>query len=436
MDGNKDEALRCAGIAKAALLMGDKLRALKFIGIARRLDHNLPLDDLFAACESLNDESRERKTECATQSMDSRNGDTKERMVGEDEVGVHGEEPKSNRDVKFRERTDRKSVAVEDQTNGKEHSDDDDRSSRERFGHGFVAKEGQNYGKEHGSSRNRRSRDRMGRDFIGCGSPNYSEENVQLIREIKRNKDYYAILGVEKSSSVEEIRRAYRKLSLKVHPDKNKAPGSEEAFKIVSKAFNCLRNEESRHHYDQTGLVEDSEVLNHQNMRRRRTRNTYYYEENFDPNEIFRSFFFSQQEHTFQTAHMHRAREMREERRRNDSGDAFNFMIFLQIVPLLLFFLFAFLPTSEPNYSLQRTHSYHIRKVTEKYGVEFFVKSPNFDQDFPLGSPSRTELDDYVVRDYKNVLSRYCHMELQRSQWVREYPTPHCDRLRDLKAAL
>ncbi|ERN02744.1 hypothetical protein AMTR_s01811p00005700, partial [Amborella trichopoda] len=65
-------------------------------------------------------------------------------MVGEsyvDEVGVHGKEPNSNRDAKSRERTDRKSVADEDQTNGKEHSDVDDRSSKERFGNGFVVKE-------------------------------------------------------------------------------------------------------------------------------------------------------------------------------------------------------------------------------------------------------------------------------------------------------
>lgn len=48
----------------------------------------------------------------------------------------------------------------------------------------------------------------------------YTEENVRVVRNITKNKDYYAILGVERSCSVEEIRKAYRKLSLKVHPDK------------------------------------------------------------------------------------------------------------------------------------------------------------------------------------------------------------------------
>lgn len=96
-------------------------------------------------------------------------------------------------------------------------------------------------------------------DEGSTGECNYTEEKLQLIMKIKRSKDYYEILGLEKSCSVEEIRKAYRKLSLKVHPDKNKAPGSEEAFKKVSKAFKCLSNDDSRTKYDQAGLVEEFE---------------------------------------------------------------------------------------------------------------------------------------------------------------------------------
>uniref|UniRef100_A0A3Q7JEV9 J domain-containing protein n=1 Tax=Solanum lycopersicum TaxID=4081 RepID=A0A3Q7JEV9_SOLLC len=97
-----------------------------------------------------------------------------------------------------------------------------------------------------------------------------TDEHVQLIRQIKIKKDYYAILGLEKGCSVEEIRKSYRKLSLKVHPDKNKAPGSEEAFKKVSKAFKCLSDDDSRRQYDQTGLAEDFEYNQQHNVRRRR----------------------------------------------------------------------------------------------------------------------------------------------------------------------
>lgn len=95
-------------------------------------------------------------------------------------------------------------------------------------------------------------------------------KNTCIWLHIKSKKDYYAIFGLEKGCSVEEIRKAYRKLSLKIHPDKNKAPGSEEAFKKVSKAFKCLSDDDSRSRYDETGLVEEFEFDQQYNLRRRR----------------------------------------------------------------------------------------------------------------------------------------------------------------------
>ena len=67
-------------------------------------------------------------------------------------------------------------------------------------------------------------------------------------------KDYYKILGVERSAKQDEIKKAYHKLAVKYHPDKN--PGdkaAEEKFKEISEAYQVLGNEESRRKYDELG---------------------------------------------------------------------------------------------------------------------------------------------------------------------------------------
>jgi curved DNA-binding protein CbpA len=62
--------------------------------------------------------------------------------------------------------------------------------------------------------------------------------------------DYYEILGLTKGASDEEIKKAYKKLALKFHPDKNRAPNATDAFKKISTAFACLSNPDKRRIYD------------------------------------------------------------------------------------------------------------------------------------------------------------------------------------------
>ncbi|KAL6221720.1 hypothetical protein ACLB2K_005115 [Fragaria x ananassa] len=264
----------------------------------------------------------------------------------------------------------------------------------------------------------------------------YTAEQVTIVKELKKKKDYYEILGVERSCSVEDVRKAYRKLSLKVHPDKNKAPGAEEAFKSVSKAFQCLSNAESRKKYDVSGS--DEPVYE----RRRAPRhggggNGFFYAGgDVDADEIFRNFFFGggMAPATTQFRGFSFGQGMGGARPAEYGSGGFNARTLIQLLPVLLILLLNFMPSSEPVYSLSRNYPYEYRFTTER-GVNFYVKSTKFEQDYPSGSADRARLDQQVERDYFSVLSQNCRLELQRRQWGFVRETPHCDMLKQFEAA-
>jgi curved DNA-binding protein len=96
------------------------------------------------------------------------------------------------------------------------------------------------------------------------------------------DKDYYAVLGVAKTASDEEIKKAYRRMAMKYHPDHSKGdPEAEEKFKQISEAYAVLSDKEKRHQYDRFGSEGFRQQYSQEDIFR-----------NFDFGDVFREFGF------------------------------------------------------------------------------------------------------------------------------------------------
>jgi len=99
-------------------------------------------------------------------------------------------------------------------------------------------------------------------------------------------KDYYKTLGVNKNASKEEIKKSYRKLAMKYHPDQNKGDkASEERFKEVNEAYAVLSDEEKRKQYDMFGAEGFQQRFSQEDIFR-----------NFDFGQVFREFGFGSED--------------------------------------------------------------------------------------------------------------------------------------------
>ena len=102
-------------------------------------------------------------------------------------------------------------------------------------------------------------------------------------------KDYYKILGINKNANDDEIKKAYRKMALKYHPDKNKSPGAEEKFKEIAEAYDVLSDQKKREIFDRYG----EEGLKSQpgGMGSGGAPGGFSYSFQGDPHEMFKMFF-------------------------------------------------------------------------------------------------------------------------------------------------
>ncbi|XP_073684809.1 dnaJ homolog subfamily B member 12b [Garra rufa] len=177
----------------------------------------------------------------------------------------------------------------------------------------------------------------------------YTPEQAEAVRRIKQCKNYYETLGVQKDASEDDLKKAYRKLALKFHPDKNHAPGATEAFKAIGNAYAVLSNVEKRRQYDQFGEERSS------TGRRSSQANDTHFEADISPEDLFNMFFGGG--FPSSNVHMYSNGRMRFNQNHGERGEhrGGGLALLMQLMPILILVIVSALSqmmVTNPPYSL------------------------------------------------------------------------------------
>ncbi|PWN53843.1 DnaJ-domain-containing protein [Violaceomyces palustris] len=269
----------------------------------------------------------------------------------------------------------------------------------------------------------------------------YTAAQVEVVKKVKKaGGDFYAVLGVEKTVEEGGIKKAYRKLALQLHPDKNGAPGADEAFKLVSKAFTILSDKDKRAAYDRFGGDPDNRHSSagaaasgagFGGMRgAQQFRGGQMFGDEIDPQDLFNMFFgggmgngeLSGTTFTFggpgvRTTYYRQPRPNMRGQQQNQSPQNAN--ILLQLLPLLVLGLFSLLSyapslfsTPDPGFSWTPTSQFRTQRMTPKHNVAYFVNDQQFSS-HPIVTGDRSKHDlasfeNRVENSYKQAMYNSC----------------------------
>ncbi|VDK39465.1 unnamed protein product [Taenia asiatica] len=209
------------------------------------------------------------------------------------------------------------------------------------------------------SEESRRSRERS-------EEKSFTKAQVEAVRRIMACHDLYSVLGVPKDATEDDIKRAYKSLARRYHPDKNKAPGATEAFKKIGSAFNVLVDAEKRRRYDQFGTVDEE-----RSSVTRRHEGVYTFDGNTGFDAEFINMFFNGGFPFAQNVRYTRHAQ------NHDSNHENNYFAYIQILPLLILFGLSFFSNflvKDPVFSLQRTSKYTVQRQTQAHSLPYYVK--------------------------------------------------------------
>lgn len=273
---------------------------------------------------------------------------------------------------------------------------------------------------------------------VGKDGSTYTTEQMQLVQKILRTKDYYDILDIPRDSNEDGVKKAYKKIALRLHPDKNKAPGAEEAFKKVSKAVQCLTDQEKKNVYDKYG---DEERIPQSHR--------HHYQQDFmTPEDLFAAFFGGGA-----VFHPHHGQARHHHHNHHDSSEQVPRAHMLQMLPVIFLVLVGLASNfasrdAGTRFSFSETTQYRNERNSASLGITYWV-TDEFEDHYPQGTKYLAEFDRQVEIYYVRTVQSDCDkqdnmmyrkvMLAKRTgnaaevQKARNHPRPKCSEMEKIK---
>ncbi|KAG5437780.1 hypothetical protein PCANB_000493 [Pneumocystis canis] len=274
------------------------------------------------------------------------------------------------------------------------------------------------------------------------GQRHYTQKQKAIVDRVRKCKHtaYYEILDIKKTADDSEIKKSYRKLALLLHPDKNAVPGADEAFKLVSRAFQVLSDPQKRAAYDQYGDSLDSRATDMGSAGFSRATSGLFGEE-IDPQDLFNMFFGGGGGFSFSSGNpfvasfggpqirMHHfggpRRQSGSNRHQGQAGlGSFGISTLIQLFPFIIVIIFSvlssfagifnsvfsFFSSSMPSYSLTPSPPFTEARYTYYHHIPYFVDPLKVSS---LSQVKLSRLDKKVELNYINALRINCEYEME-----------------------
>ncbi|CAH1708292.1 dnaJ homolog subfamily B member 14-like [Aphis gossypii] len=240
-----------------------------------------------------------------------------------------------------------------------------------------------------------------------ANQPTYTKAQLDTVKKVNNCKDFYDVLNIKKDATDTEIKKAYKKLALVLHPDKNHAPGAAEAFKTVGNAVATLTDAEKRKRYDMVGHENSTSDHVHRNY-------DHGFESDITAEQLFNMFFngaFPTRQGPMTNPYYTRSfsRRWPPETDNDNHQQQESSSIYFQLLPILLLLLLSLFSnfSYDPVYTLKHSAKYPVLRRTSFRDISYFVKD-NFHTDY-TGDLRR--LEHTIEEDYINTVRTKCIRE-------------------------